>query len=79
MRVREGGKVNLRARVMMKIFRSSVAGRTSLRCTRRLNILKCIAGQDWGADRRTLLQLYTSLIRPILDYNGFLFDEIASS
>ena len=49
------------------------------RCSRRLNILRCISGKDWGADRRTLLQLYTSLIRPILDYNGFLFDDIASN
>ena len=48
------------------------------RCARRLNIMKCIAGSEWGADRRTLLRLYTSLIRPILDYNGFLFDDIAS-
>ena len=48
------------------------------RCSRRINIIKCIAGKEWGADRRTLLQLYTSLIRPILDYNGFLFDNIAS-
>ncbi|XP_043213195.1 uncharacterized protein LOC122377325 [Amphibalanus amphitrite] len=50
-----------------------------MRCTRRLNILKCIAGKDWGADRSTLLNLYTSLIRPILDYNSFLFDDIASN
>ncbi|XP_043243586.1 uncharacterized protein LOC122392598 [Amphibalanus amphitrite] len=48
------------------------------RCSRRINILKCITGKDWGADRRTLFQLYTSLIRPILDYNAFLFDDIAS-
>lgn len=49
------------------------------RCSRRLNILKCIAGREWGADRCTLLHLYTSLIRPILDYNAFLFDGISSS
>ena len=47
------------------------------RCARRLNIMKCISGRDWGADRRTLLRLYTSLIRPILDYNAFLFDTIS--
>ena len=48
------------------------------RCTRRINIIKSLAGRDWGADRSTLLNLYTSLIRPILDYNGFLFDDISS-
>lgn len=49
------------------------------RCSRRLNIIKCLSGQDWGADRCTLLRLYTSLIRPILDYNVFLFDHISSN
>ena len=49
------------------------------RCARRLNIMRCIAGREWGADRRTLLRIYTALIRPILDYNGFLYDDIASS
>ena len=49
------------------------------RCSRRLNILKCIAGREWGADRSTLLRLYTSLIRPILDYNAFLFGNISST
>ena len=49
------------------------------RCSRRLNIMKCISGREWGADRRTLLQLYTSLIRPILEYNAFLFDHISDT
>ena len=49
------------------------------RCSRRINILKCIAGREWGADRRTLLHLYTSLIRPILDFNAFLFGNISQT
>ena len=49
------------------------------RCLRRLNILRCIAGQNWGADRTTLLRFYTSLIRPILEYNSFLFDNISQT
>ena len=48
------------------------------RCARRLNVIRCISGKDWGSDRSTLLRLYIALIRPILDYNAFLFDEIAS-
>ena len=48
------------------------------RCTRRINTLRCIAGREW-VPIAALLQLYTSLIRPILDYNGFLYDDIASS
>ena len=49
------------------------------RCSRRINVLKCIAGREWGADRRTLLRLYTSLIRPILEYNAFLFSDISQT
>ena len=49
------------------------------RCSRRINILKCIAGREWGADRRTLLHLYTTLIRPILDFNAFLFGNISQT
>ena len=49
------------------------------RCSRRINILKCITGREWGADRRTLLRLYTSLIRPILDYNAFLLGDISQT
>ena len=49
------------------------------RCARRLNLMKSLAGRNWGGDRSTLLKMYTSLIRPILDYNAFIFDEISSS
>ena len=49
------------------------------RSVRRLNIMQCISGKDWGADRCTLLRLYTAILRPILDYNAFLFDDIASN
>ena len=49
------------------------------RCARRINIIKCIAGTDWGADRRTLARLYTSLIRSVLDYNAFLLINISNT
>ena len=49
------------------------------RCTRRLNIMKCISGTHWGADRKTLTLLYTSLIRSILDYNAFLLTNISTT
>ncbi|GFT08625.1 probable RNA-directed DNA polymerase from transposon BS [Trichonephila clavipes] len=35
---------------------------------KRLNILKYLAGRDWGADAITLRTTYISLIRPILEY-----------
>ena len=35
---------------------------------KRLNILKCIAGRNWGADALTLRTSYLALVRPILEY-----------
>ncbi|GFW34566.1 integrase catalytic domain-containing protein [Trichonephila clavipes] len=34
---------------------------------KRLDLLKYVAGRDWGADAGTLRLTYTSLIRPVLD------------
>ena len=49
------------------------------RASRRLNIIKCIAGRDWGADRHTLMKLYRSLIRSMFDYCSFIYDNISIS
>lgn len=40
-----------------------------------LNIVKVIRGVWWGADPRTLINLYKGLIRPVLDYCCFLYNE----
>ena len=37
-------------------------------CTRKLNAMKCLAGQKWGSDRKMLLRLYQAMIKPKLDY-----------
>ncbi|GBO45007.1 hypothetical protein AVEN_4812-1 [Araneus ventricosus] len=42
----------------------------TLKARKRLNILKYIAGRDWGADATTLRTSFLALIRPILEY-GF--------
>ena len=38
------------------------------RCTRALDILKCLSRKTWGADRTTLLRIYRAQIRSKLDY-----------
>ena len=35
---------------------------------RSLNLLKCISKKSWGADRRSLLQIYRATVRSQLDY-----------
>ena len=41
---------------------------------KRLAILKSIAGKRFGADRAVLLRMYTSLVRPILEYGSQILD-----
>ncbi|GFU71261.1 probable RNA-directed DNA polymerase from transposon BS [Trichonephila clavipes] len=40
---------------------------------KRLDLLKYIAGRDWGADAGTLRLTYTSLIRPVLEYGSQIY------
>lgn len=37
-------------------------------CYKTLNLLKHLSHKDWGADRASLLRLYTMLIKPKIDY-----------
>jgi hypothetical protein len=42
-------------------------------CFRRMNILRSVSSMQWGADPLSLLILYKSLIRSVLDYACFIF------
>lgn len=44
------------------------------RAEKRISVLKCISAPSFGADRKTLLRIYSSLIRPILEYGCQIFD-----
>ena len=43
------------------------------KCTRALNLIKFVRGVWWGADPGTLLLLYKSFVRSILDYGIFVY------
>lgn len=45
------------------------------KCKKLINVVKVIRGVWWGADPRTLLNVYKGLIRPVLDYCCFLYNE----
>ncbi|XP_043237640.1 uncharacterized protein LOC122389551 [Amphibalanus amphitrite] len=49
------------------------------RCFKSLNVLKCVARTSYGADRRTLLLLYRSIVRSKLDYASFVYDSASQS
>ena len=41
------------------------------RASKRLNMMRCIKGKDWGASQKLLLTCYKTLIRPFFDYAPF--------
>ena len=49
------------------------------RCFKSLNVLKCVSRTSYGADRKTLLLLYRSIVRSKLDYACFVYDGASES
>lgn len=49
------------------------------RALKRIPLLKCISGREYGADRTILLKMYKSLIRPILEYACQVLDGPANN
>ena len=49
------------------------------KCTRRLNMLRRIRGQDWGTSSKLLMTSYKVLIRPIIDYVPFVTLTMAAT
>ena len=45
------------------------------RANKRLNLLKAIRGQKWGASPETLLYTYRTYVRPILEYGCVLYSH----
>ncbi len=49
------------------------------KCLKALNLLKCITGTKWGADRKSLLMLYKALIRSRVDYGSIVYGSASES
>ena len=45
------------------------------RANKRLNLLKAIRGQEWGASPATILYTFRTYVRPLLEYGGILFSH----
>lgn len=39
------------------------------KCKKVINIIRCLVGGEWGADRTALKAMYRGLIRSVLDYD----------
>src|SRR6218665_1096789 len=49
------------------------------KCKKRLNLLRAIRGYGWGACKKTLLTIYRTLIRSILDYGDVAYSSACKS
>jgi hypothetical protein len=45
------------------------------KCKKRLNLMRAISGNGWGACKKTLLTIYKALIRSILDYGDVAYSS----
>ena len=48
-------------------------------CFKKLNLIKVVSHTNWGADKKTLLCLYRSLVRSKLDYGCFIYGSARRS
>jgi ribonuclease HI len=49
------------------------------RCQKRLNLLRSVSGQTWGAKAETLLIMYKTLIRLVIEYGDVAYDSASAS
>ena len=49
------------------------------KCKKRINLLRALSGTDWGANKKTLVMLYRTLIRSIIDYGCIAYDSATTS
>ena len=57
------------------VFDSGLTGKNHMEkikktCTSRLNIIRLLTHKSWGLKKETLVQIYRSLIRSVIEYTG---------
>ena len=45
------------------------------KCKKTLNLMRCLTGQGWGADKTSLLMIYKALIRSKIDYGCIAYNS----
>lgn len=50
-----------------------------LKCDKVLNIMRSLAGCDWGAERGSMHLVYQAMIRSSIDYGCFVYGSAAQS
>ena len=54
-------------------------GKIKKTCISRLNIIRILAHKSWGLKYDTLVQIYKSLIRSIIEYSGLNYDSLGTN
>uniref|UniRef100_A0A3Q3BE46 Reverse transcriptase domain-containing protein n=1 Tax=Kryptolebias marmoratus TaxID=37003 RepID=A0A3Q3BE46_KRYMA len=49
------------------------------KCKKILNIMRCLVGSDWGADRKSLKQIYAGMIRSNIDFGCLVYSAAAKT
>ena len=44
-----------------------------------LNVMRCLRGVEWGADRSAMRTIYTGLVRSVFDYGCFVYGSAATT
>jgi len=75
-------KVENKAKFLGLIFDSRLTWNDHIKytvdkCNKRLNLMRAVAGNAWGASKKTLLLIYRSLIRSIIEYGSIAYDSAA--
>ena len=48
------------------------------RCNKALNLMQSVSSTEWGADQKTLVMIYSSLIRSKMDYGCIVYNSASS-
>ena len=46
------------------------------KCRKRLNLMRSVTGNHWGASKNALITIYRTLIRSIIDYGSIAYDNM---
>ena len=46
-------------------------------CLKRMNVLKVLSNKNWGLNTKTLIEVYNSLIRSLMDYSSIIYPALS--
>ena len=77
-------KIDNKAKFLGLIFDSKLNWKEHIKyieekCKKRLNLMRAVAGNSWGANKKSLLTIYRSLIRSVIDYGSIAYNSASIS